>query len=197
MDYVDGPSLKHWLATSEKVIARVDIWKQYAGAMTHLYDQGILHGDPHSGNVMLEAAPPGYSTERLKGSEVWIDTEYKLRILDTGTSKFWSKRTDFEYKEKRILVEVINSLFGALCLSQKVKMDRSLSLKDIVSLGNTLAVLFARNAAGPPQGSENMEAAMDELDYVMREIPRFIAPALELHPLQWWGPLPRRRRLVW
>ncbi|SDC82576.1 Protein kinase domain-containing protein [Massilia sp. PDC64] len=179
MEYVEGQSLKKWLTTPASPLDRVRIWTQYSASMLHLYDQGIYHGDPHAGNVMLATPPHGYVSPPLTRSWVPAASTYKVMILDTGTSEFWKKKTDFEQREKKVLVEMIDRMFGSLCIEKPVTIDHSLSPKEILAFGDVLAVLFARNAAGFPQGSENMGDAQDELDYVMENIPGYIKDSLK------------------
>jgi hypothetical protein len=144
-------------------------------------------------NAILQPAPIGYVTPDLRGSYVPIKTTHKIVVLDAGTSIFWRARADFEQREKRLLVEMIDLMFGQVCFAQQVKMDRSLSLKEIIAMGDVLAVLFAHYVQEPTQGLDGMEAALDELDYVQRNISPFLSAALR----DGGKASARRRNLIW
>lgn len=196
MEFVNGQSLKQWFSSST-LHERVGIWTQYAAAMRYLHSTGIFHGDPHAGNVMLQLAPPGYIAPRLEGSYVHFETKYKVAILDTGTSMFWSPKEDFELREKSILVEMIDLMFSSHCLTESVELDPAISLEEIVRLGNALAVLFARNISGSPQGSENIESADEEISYVKLHIPDFMKFALQESYSSSNNKSPSRLKLEW
>jgi serine/threonine protein kinase len=180
MEIVVGKSLKQWLQQSADYASRIHIWTQLSAALRHIYSEGVLHGDPHLGNVMLSPATIGFSAPSLEGSYVPMRTKYKVSILDTGTSRMWRDHRDFEMREKLVLVESIDKLFGRHCLVRTVEVKPSTSLNNILKIGDLLAIVFAAACSGPPQGSENMEELAEELDFVRREAPRWLSQAIRL-----------------
>lgn len=180
MELIRGTTLKSWLASSTEYRSRPLIWRQLSSAMKHLYSTGVLHGDPHTGNIMLSSAPIGYSVPPLVGSYVpRPETIDRVTILDTGTSHFWRKRADFEKRERTVLIETVDRLFGH-CLSKAVVVPIEATLEEILMIGDLLAVVFAAACAGPPRGSENMLDEREEMEYVASRIPSYMSEAVHL-----------------
>src|ERR1700722_3630589 len=53
MEFIDGESAKAWLEKGPALTERLAVWKLYSRALRHLYEKGVLHGDPHLGNVLV------------------------------------------------------------------------------------------------------------------------------------------------
>jgi serine/threonine protein kinase len=72
-NYIEGISLKDWLADNPSEIYRLDVAKSIFETVIFYQKKGILHGDLHDGNIM-------------------IDEGNKVHIIDFGTSEFSSSK---------------------------------------------------------------------------------------------------------
>lgn len=102
MQLVNGQSLKCWLKEKHLLLERYWIWNGYFEAMTVVYSHNILHGDPHTGNVMI---PDG----ALKSA--FMDAIAKVKLADLGTSCWWDSHSDFQHREIKLLIETCEKLF--------------------------------------------------------------------------------------
>lgn len=201
MRLVNGKSLSEWMHDSTNHCARVTIWTQISSALRFLYAQDLLHGDPHTGNIMVTDSPEGFSAPSLNGSAVPLSTMHRVLILDTGTSRFWNEKANFIAREKKVLVETIDRLLASHLLRTRVDLKSSLSLQDILDVGDGMAIMFAAVSAGPPQGSENMENFDWEMANARKKLPGDVFSAayssriFEETPLRERSPLPSAPKL--
>jgi serine/threonine protein kinase len=101
MEFIDGVSAKVWLKKKPPLTERLLVWSLYSRALSHLYSRGVLHGDPHLGNVLV-----------FRNEDHGSDRDgIRIKVADTGTSAFWSSRSDFLRRESRLIVEVTSRLF--------------------------------------------------------------------------------------
>jgi hypothetical protein len=76
--------------------------------MLKIYQLETLHGDPHTGNIIVFDDPGGlYKPFRSNFCDVGI------KVLDLGTSYVWSSNKDLAARESRVLVETCGRLLGA------------------------------------------------------------------------------------
>jgi Protein kinase domain len=121
MEFVDGDCAKSWLKRRPLLTERLAVWRLYSRALRHLYTKGVLHGDPHLGNVL-----------------VFHDEDYPLgigvKLADTGTSAFWSSREDFERRESRLILEVASLLFHDQSISKLLEVDARIPHSALVNI---------------------------------------------------------------
>ena len=93
MQLVRGQSAKNWLRKDRPFDARHCIWTSFSEAIHVAYSQGLLHGDPHTGNILIS------------------DGTTNLKLVDMGTSRLRSSRADFTKRESAVLRETCERLF--------------------------------------------------------------------------------------
>lgn len=86
MEYLPGESLKG--VSGLQLWQRAWIGEVVASAMNFAHSSGVLHGDLHSGNVMVDSEALG---------------ENGVRVIDFGTSKFVRPENDRARNEARLL----------------------------------------------------------------------------------------------
>ena len=100
MQLVPGRSAKQWLETNPPVGDRIQVWKQYCEALSAIYAKDTVHGDPHTGNILLH--------ERAGAGGI------DVRLTDMGASVLRADRRTFEQRECDILVETCGRLFPSM-----------------------------------------------------------------------------------
>lgn len=130
MEYVPGESLKSWLNATRPVEAKIAVWKGYVRALKHIHSLGAVHGDPHTGNVLVG---PGL----------------QVKVADAGTSVFWSDHSKFEDREKALIIETAHRLFKAEGLSELWTLPDVGNHQEALALFDT-PVEFLNRAYGLP-----------------------------------------------
>jgi serine/threonine protein kinase len=136
MELIEGESGKSWLASNPSLEERFAAWKLYSRALAHIHGLGMLHGDPHLGNMLMFRDDRGaYVQHDWRG-----DPSICLKLADTGTSEFWLDKGDFAEREARLIEETAARIFRA---------DRYSDLVDqIGQLGPALALRRADAIVG-------------------------------------------------
>ncbi|MDI1262616.1 MAG: protein kinase [bacterium] len=129
MEFIDGQSAKSWLHESRSLSERIAVWRLYSRALTYLYGKGVLHGDPHLGNVII--FDDDGEDEHLYPDGI------ALKIADTGTSAFWDSRRNFIERESEIIVEVASLLF------RDQPTDKLLAISDHIPPSGLLRIFNA------------------------------------------------------
>ena len=102
MQLVRGQSVKKWLQNTPDFRDRHHVWNGFAEAMRVAYSKDILHGDPHTGNILLPESAAGTA-------DAYGRTAVKL--VDMGTSRLRRSQTSFVARECRVLKETCERLF--------------------------------------------------------------------------------------
>jgi serine/threonine protein kinase len=121
MEFIDGMDGKAWLKTEPNLDIRRKVWNQYSQALRLLYEQDVYHGDPHLGNVLIS------NKNNLINPIV--------KIADTGTSYFWDDHSDFEKRDRDLVIET------ALKIFKKTKIKSLIDLPEEFSPINLLGVI--------------------------------------------------------
>jgi serine/threonine protein kinase len=109
MELVPGMSGKQWVRNAPAVQTRVGVWKMYVRALRHIHSTGIMHGDPHLGNLIVftdESA--AFMSRNWRG-----EPSVAMKLADIGTSEFWQTSSDFADREARLILETATRLFKA------------------------------------------------------------------------------------
>lgn len=107
IEHVDGPSVTQWLTSLPSISARRHVWCLFATAIRYVYDRDMLHGDPHTGNILTFPDPHGVYRAFVPSSGESIG----IKLADAGTSQVWSEPDRFSYREARLLRETGRRLF--------------------------------------------------------------------------------------
>jgi serine/threonine protein kinase len=98
MEFVNGVNLKEYLFKEPiTILQRFDLYWRYSNALDAIYKNEILHGDPHTGNVMVYESsfqtPKPISSKNSYPDALPINLGFK--VLDLGSSSFWEDREKF------------------------------------------------------------------------------------------------------
>lgn len=94
-DYVDGMALDKWLIVSNPSLdEKFRICKEILNAIQYYQTEGIIHGDLHSGNVLITQSG-------------------EVSLIDFGTS-LWAKRGQSSERECFFIFNLIKTLFKDL-----------------------------------------------------------------------------------
>ncbi|TPD98462.1 hypothetical protein FJP65_05630 [Stenotrophomonas maltophilia] len=147
MEYVPGESLKSWLMAERPVEAKIAIWKGYARALQHIHSLGVVHGDPHTGNVLVG---PGVN----------------VKVADAGTSIFWDDHSKFETREKDLIIETAHRLFESEKLSELWAPPDAVNHQDALTMFD-IPVEFLSRAYGLPDHDMRSLAASYFSDQIL------------------------------
>lgn len=109
MELVPGMSGKQWMRAAPAVQTRVEVWKMYVRALRHLHSTGIMHGDPHLGNlIVFKDESEAFTSRNWRG-----EPAVAMKLADIGTSEFWERPSDFADREARLILETATRMFKA------------------------------------------------------------------------------------
>ncbi len=104
MEHVSGMSAREWLADKDRGFSeRYEIWIKYSRALHRVYKAGMVHGDPHVGNILLSEKTPDLPR---------FGRHWNVKLTDLGTSLIWNHRMDLVKRECRVLQETASRLLG-------------------------------------------------------------------------------------
>jgi serine/threonine protein kinase len=144
MEYLPGPSVKQWLRTKppgrvgdgrlidylwtnqSSLRQRCKFWFLYSAGLRYLYSQGLLHGNPHLGNVIVYDDLVGTLDYLITRPELRHGDLSSLRILDLGTSLFRADPAQIRVREARVILESAGKLFPDFPPAQLMAIDLSL-----------------------------------------------------------------------
>jgi len=107
MELVAGQSGKNWLATNPPIKDRARVWKLYSRAMRYVHEQGVVHGDPHTGNILVFPDVTGYFHDGTSDGTIPIG----IKVADAGTSEFFFSRKKILKRESELILETAKRLF--------------------------------------------------------------------------------------
>jgi serine/threonine protein kinase len=115
LEYVDGVSGKAWLKSSPDSKARYAVWKLVRTALSIIYREGMLHGDPHLGNVIIFEDAKGHYKAYVPPAvydTLWgLVPPLGVKLIDFGSSLLWDNHINFVEKECNIIAENFGKLF--------------------------------------------------------------------------------------
>ncbi|MCE9561952.1 MAG: protein kinase [Planctomycetes bacterium] len=92
MERLEGPNLKDYLAESRPFETRSRIWNDIEDGLKHAHKQGVMHGDLHTKNVVIE--------------------KDRAVLIDFGTSVFQSREGQSREREIQKPWELLRKLFA-------------------------------------------------------------------------------------
>ncbi len=108
MELIRGTTAKEWLRGKPSVDARVLVWTLYSKALRYIHDRGVLHGDPHLGNLLVFS-----DNENAYGHATpYGEERISVKLADTGTSRVWTSRRNFVRRETAVIYESARKLFS-------------------------------------------------------------------------------------
>lgn len=93
MEYVDGCTLETWISSHARKWERLDILNKIFMAVKAYQDEGIIHGDLHANNIL-------------------IDKEQNIHIIDFGTSVTSKYADQSKYRENFLMYELVEKVMG-------------------------------------------------------------------------------------
>ncbi|MCV4341116.1 protein kinase domain-containing protein [Pseudomonas capsici] len=129
MELIHGDSLKGWLKkqaikepkmdnlleylaiNKESIRQRCAFWCLYSQGLKHVYSQGTLHGDPHTGNILIYEDKAGILKTFYEHHVLRSGSYSSLKIIDLGTSFLWKDPDGREQRELDIISETAERLF--------------------------------------------------------------------------------------
>lgn len=125
MEMVPGVSGKEWVKQNPPIEARLSVWGLYSEALRYIHSAIGVHGDPHLGNLLVATKLPG------------------AKIVDAGTSEFWSDHSKIEAREGNLIVETASRLFAQENFAELWKQPRGLDYKRTLDILQVLARYLA------------------------------------------------------
>ncbi len=176
MELVAGSSGKEWLQGNPTMEARTLLWKLYSRALRFIHGTGEIHGDPHLGNVLVFPDPGN-----IYGHDMDSDNSpFSIKVADTGTSVFWSKRADILRREANLMYETARKLFLDGSSDRLWFHPSGLSYEQTLNILDVLCEYFSQLSGfidhdRAAQNAENlvvtlMKAPLFELDAVTSQI---------------------------
>lgn len=93
MEFIDGITYEKWLERNAEINVRVEMLLKIFEAIIFYQSQGIIHGDIHSKNIM-------------------IDKNETIHIIDFGTSSMSSYKEQSEHRENYLMYELVEKTMG-------------------------------------------------------------------------------------
>jgi serine/threonine protein kinase len=182
MEMVDGQTAKSWLSINPSNADRCTLWMLYAKALRHIYEQGEVHGDPHTGNILVCEDP---KLKAFHGKFAPTSPSLALKLVDTGSSLLWSSRDDFIERERRILIESSERILGRNT-SEFLSMDSKDNLNVVLETHEALCNFFY--ALDKPTGDRPAAIVGDVVKAIL-SAPFFRLNAVysELNSRRVWG----------
>jgi serine/threonine protein kinase len=139
MELVPGTSGKEWLRTGPSLQDRLSVWGMYSRALRFLHSQGLVHGDPHLGNLLIFRDETGAYAPHDGGGNPTI----ALKLADTGTSEFWIDDGKFAEREAALIRETAERLFGKKCFEMVVPAADTLGYVAVLRVCDAVARFIA------------------------------------------------------
>lgn len=142
MEFVKGTSVKEWLLTNPPLDDRTTVWNLFSRAMDYLYKIKMVHGDPHTGNILVFSDEHNIFSNQLPRNA----NNLSVKVADVGTSAFWSSSTDFAKRESRLLLETASRLFHDQNLERLLdlspKMPHTIILLAVNQFSKLVEILY-------------------------------------------------------
>lgn len=93
MEYIEGITYEKWLIKNQNIERRVDMLGKIFDAITFYQSLGIIHGDIHSRNIL-------------------VDKEDRIHIIDFGTSALSAYDSQSIHRENFLMYELVEKTIG-------------------------------------------------------------------------------------
>lgn len=170
---------------------RIRVWNLIYMALDHIYKKGVLHGDPHSGNIMVSSVDDTFSSDSIDE----YDSLASVKIIDFGTSRFWDESNKFLEREQSILLELAMLLFESENISEIIDINSAMNPKCLIDSiqAFTRFTFYAENTE--PYARTVVAGELSEImtEFLVFRVSEIIAP---LHGNSYTTPMRLLKRLV-
>jgi serine/threonine protein kinase len=158
MERLEGPNLKDYLAESQPFQTRSEIWNDIEDGLKYAHKQGVLHGDLHWKNVVIE--------------------KDRAVLIDFGTSVFQSREGQSREREIHKPWELVRKLFAEEGVYHPSRQDLALMKPEdsLFGCGRAVELIKAKQGvlhAFASRGDYYRKAALFALAHYYSEFPYF------------------------
>ena len=129
MEYIDGITYEKWLQINKNTNTRIEMLSRIFDAIVFYQDQGIIHGDIHSKNIL-------------------IDHESKIHIIDFGTSSLSVYENQSIHRENYLMYELVEKTLADQ-FDKNAFMYRKYSIRGSVTkrddIRNVIPIFFSKS----------------------------------------------------
>ena len=93
MEFIDGITYEKWLEKNHDIDKRIDMLLKIFEAIIFYQSQGVIHGDIHSRNILVE-------------------NNAEIHIIDFGTSSLSSYKEQSNHRENFLMYELVEKTLG-------------------------------------------------------------------------------------
>jgi hypothetical protein len=165
MQLVHGQSVKSWLNANPPFEKRYAVWRGFVHGISFAYSRSKLHGDPHTGNILV---PDGAI------SMVDVTGRVAVKLADMGTSHLRKSRADFVARECKVLKETCERLFPEykpdLLLDERTWLIPTITLD---ALDSYVEVIFLLRRAATPRDDHQSRSNALGISAQLYEVPLF------------------------
>ncbi len=172
MKYIAGKSLKHFMSYKLNGTQALHLAHNYVKALRSLSLIGVIHGDPHPGNVLLQKNP---SNIRLEDPDEIAEYLYGGALLcDLGTSRLF-KTGSFVDRNWNVAEKTLNRLLKIVRTSYQLPSVAELSSQRHIwpSLAGELSELSRANPKidyGRSVNVEKVSYLFDIVEWLIEEL---------------------------
>lgn len=129
MEFIDGITYEKWLEENHDMDKRINILSEIFETIVLYQSQGIIHGDIHSRNIL-------------------IDKEQQVHIIDFGTSSLSSYKEQSNYRENLLMYELVEKTLGNRFDNQAFllkKYDFGRNVEKFDDIRNAVPIFFSKS----------------------------------------------------
>jgi serine/threonine protein kinase len=158
MERLEGPNLKDYLAESRPFETRSRIWNDIEDGLNYAHKQGVMHGDLHAKNVVIE--------------------KERAVLIDFGTSVFQTREGQSRDREIHKPWEVVRKLFAAegVYRPSRADLDRMKPEDSLFGCGRAVELIKSKEGiidAFANRGDYERKGALFALAQNYAEFPYF------------------------
>jgi len=145
LELVHGRTVTEWLEQSQPLGNRFVVWALFVAALRHIHEAGSVHGDPHTGNLMLTPDPIGHMSFFVPQPFGYMAFGSGLKVLDAGASILWNHPKKLVARESAVLLETFERIFQMpelLGLIDELSSEPSRRLAELDALARFQACLL-------------------------------------------------------
>lgn len=170
MEWVSGSTMAQWLLTKPSFWQRKAAWHLYSQAMSHLHENGVLHGDGHTKNVIMVEQP---SAAYAKLHEIAGAGSIGLKLVDPGSSTLWERHDKFAARDARVLQETVDRLFPELGVDDLLDLHEISSRVALASLDCAVEYAAAQLQVREATGDYGIRAGLFSMVNQVVDVPLF------------------------
>jgi hypothetical protein len=109
LEFVHGETATEWLRASSRSAAdRYALWRMYVEALRIIYRLGSVHGDPHTGNILVFRDD---SDAYAKLHETMGASQFGVKLTDLGTSQL-QRNEPIQDREAWVIIETVERIWA-------------------------------------------------------------------------------------